>query len=128
MPADDPRLAATLAQLGWTLLQANQPADAEPVLRECLAIRHKKEPDAWNTFHTQSMLGSSLLGQKRYADAEPLLLGGYEGMKQRAAEIPLPGKDRVIEALERLVQLYDAWGKKDQADLWRTKLEDARKK
>jgi len=29
------------------------------------------------------MLGGSLLGQKRYAEAEPLLLSGYEGMKQR---------------------------------------------
>jgi hypothetical protein len=25
------------------------------------------------------------------------------------------------------VQLYDAWGKKDQADPWRKKLEEARK-
>jgi hypothetical protein len=26
--------------------------------------------------------------------------------------------------LERLVQLYDAWGKKDQADTWRQRLPD----
>ena len=30
---------------------------------------------------------------------------------------------RLTEALERLVQLYDAWGKKDKAEEWRKKLE-----
>jgi hypothetical protein len=30
------------------------------------------------------------------------------------------------EALERLVQLYDATGQKDKADEWRSKLEQAK--
>ena len=100
--------------------------DAEPVLRECLALREKQQPDAWTTFNTKSMLGAALLGQKKYADAEPLLLSGYEGMKEREAMIPPPGKVRLPEALERLVQLYDDWGKPDQAAEWRAKL-DAQK-
>ena len=29
------------------------------------------------------MLGEVLLNQKKYADAEPLLLSGYEGMTKR---------------------------------------------
>jgi len=33
-------------------------------------------PDDWLTFNTQSMLGGALLGRKRYADAEPLLVKG----------------------------------------------------
>ena len=48
------------------------------------------------------MLGGALLGQKKYAEAEPLLLAGYEGMKQREAKIPPEGKVRLTEALERL--------------------------
>ena len=74
------------------------------------------------TFHTKSLLGGSLLGQKNYSDAEPLLLAGYEGMKEREAKIPPQGKIRLTEALERLVQLYDAWGKTDEAAEWRKKL------
>ena len=31
------------------------------------------------------MLGEALLEQKKYPEAEPLLLSGYEGMKQREA-------------------------------------------
>jgi hypothetical protein len=31
-------------------------------------------------------------------------------------------KIRLTEAMQRLVQLYDAWGQKDKADEWRKKL------
>lgn len=43
-------------------------------------------------------------------------------MNEREAKIPAQGKPRLTEALERLVQLYDAWGKPDQAAEWRAKL------
>ena len=64
-----------------------------------------------------------MLGQQKYAEAEPLLLAGYVGMKQREAKIRAQGKVRLTEALERLVQLYDAWGKPEQAEQWRRELE-----
>ena len=115
--------AGELAALGLNLLRQKKWADAEGVLRESLALCEKKQPDAWNTFNTQSMLGGALLGQKKYADAEPLLAKGYEGMKQREKSIPPGGKVRLREALERLVQLYDALGKKDEAAKWRKELE-----
>jgi hypothetical protein len=123
--ADSPQYAGQLAALGDNLLQQKKPGEAEPVLRECLAIRAKKEPDAWTAFNTKSMLGGALLGQQKYADAEPLLLQTYEGMKQRADMIPKDGRARVTEALARLVQLYDAWGKPDEAAKWRKELEVA---
>jgi hypothetical protein len=63
------------------------------------------------------------LGQKKYAAAEPLLLAGYEGMKQREKTIPPPRRFRIPEAIERLVQLYEATDKKDDAAKWRKELE-----
>src|SRR5437660_10077870 len=105
LPADDPSLAGTLATLSLNLLRQQKPADAEPLLSECLAIRAKKEPDAWTTFNTKSMLGGALLGQKKYADAEPLLRAGYEGLKERAATILPEGKVRVTEDIQRLLGL-----------------------
>ena len=108
--------------LGATLLKESQYVEAESIVRECLAICEKTQPDAWTTFFTKSLLGGSLLGQKKYADAEPLLLAGYEGMKQREKKIPIQGKFCLTEAVERLVQLYDAWGQKEKADEWRMKL------
>jgi tetratricopeptide (TPR) repeat protein len=120
---DSLRYAGELATLGRSLLELRKWTDAESVVRECLAIREKQEPDAWTTFNATSMLGGALNGQKKRAEAEPLLVQGYEGMKQRAAKIPIAGKPRLAEALERLVQLYDAWGKPDQATRWRRELE-----
>jgi hypothetical protein len=106
--------AGELAQRGLGLLQQKKWGEAEPLLRESLAIRETAQPDAWTTFNTKSMLGGALLGQKKYADAEPLLLAGYAGMKQREATILPQGRPRLSEAVERLVQRYEALGKKDE--------------
>ena len=123
---DSPGYAGALAQLGHNVLHQKKWTDAEPLLRECLAIREKTQPDVWSTFNTKSLLGGALLGQKKYADAEPLLLAGYEGMKKREAKIPPQGKIRLTEALERLVQLYEATDNKDEAAKWRKELESSK--
>jgi hypothetical protein len=123
LPKDSAQLAGALAQTGLTLLQVQAYADAEPLLREGLAIREKTQPDVWNTFTAKSMLGGALMGQKKYADAEPLLVAGYDGMKRREATIPPQARDRLTEALERLVQLYEATAKPDQAARWSKELE-----
>jgi hypothetical protein len=104
------------------LIQQSQWAEAETILRECLAIRAKTQPDDWSTFSTRSVLGGCLLGQKKYAEAEPLILAGYEGLKAREAQIPAPSKPRLAEAAERVVRLYEAWGKPEQAAAWKARL------
>jgi serine/threonine protein kinase len=125
--ADSVLYATALASLGWNLLGQQKWTDAEAVLRDCLAIRRQKQPDAWQTFHSQSLLGGALLGRKHYAEAEPLLLQGYAGMKERAAQIPATSKIYLTEALERLVQLYDALEKTDEAAQWRKELDTHKK-
>jgi hypothetical protein len=66
-----------------------------------------------------SMLGGALLGQKKYAAAESLLLKGYEGMKQREKTIPPPGIIRIPEALDRLIEFSSATNKPDEVKKWR---------
>jgi tetratricopeptide (TPR) repeat protein len=121
-PADNLQRADELGAAAFTLLRLRAWAEAEPVLRECLAIRAKKLPDHWMTFYTRFVLGTALLGRKKYADAEPLLRQGYRGMRERAARVPPQGQVRLTEALERLVQLCDAMGRPDQAEAWRKEL------
>jgi hypothetical protein len=87
-----------------------------------VTIRAKKSPDDWLTFNSRSQVGGSLLGQKKYAEAEPLLLSADEGMKQREAAIPPQGKVRIQESLQRLVQLYEATGEPEKAAEWNKKL------
>ena len=43
-----------------------------------LRLFGNQQPDAWTTASAKR-----LLGEKRYAEAEPLLLSGYEELKQR---------------------------------------------
>jgi hypothetical protein len=107
------------------LLSQKKHADAEKLLRDCLAIREKGQPEVWTTFNTKSLLGEALLSQKKLAEAEPLLVQGYEGMEKRATTIPPQVKVRLKEALNRLVRLYEATGDKDQAAKWRAKLQEA---
>jgi serine/threonine protein kinase/tetratricopeptide (TPR) repeat protein len=102
-------------------------ADAEPLLRQALAIRQEKLPDDWATFDTRSLLGGILLDRENYAEAEPLLVSGYDGLEARAAKIPAPLKDRLPEAGKRVVALYEAWGKNDKAAEWRARLSSAAK-
>jgi hypothetical protein len=97
------------------LLSEENPGEAEWILRESLSIRERIQPNDWTTFDTKSLLGEALLDQEKFADAEPLLVSGYEGLKQRQDRIPSHERVRVTRAVGRLVKLYDAWGKKDQA-------------
>jgi len=119
---NDLRTAGAMASLGLNLLKQQKWTDAEPMLRECMAIREKGQPGVWSTFNARSMLGGSLLGQKKYAEAEPLVLSGYEGLNAREAKIPASGKSWLTEAGERVVKLYEEWGHPAEAREWRKKL------
>jgi tetratricopeptide (TPR) repeat protein len=121
--SESPDYAAALATLGLNLLEQSKWSDAEVVFHECIALRERLEPDAWTTFNAKSLLGAALLGQKKYSDAEPLLLAGYQGMKQRESKIPKEVKVRLAQALERLVQLYEATGKLNEAAKGRKEIE-----
>ncbi len=120
---DSPELAGVLATTGKQLLDLKSYSDAEPLLRECLAVREKLAPDAWTTFNAQSLLGAALVGQGQHAAAEPLLLSGYEGLEKTEPTIPPAAKHNLRDALERLVQLYAAWDKPAEAANWRNRLD-----
>jgi serine/threonine protein kinase/tetratricopeptide (TPR) repeat protein len=111
-----------LASLGLNLLKQQRHTEAEAILRECLANREKQQPGNWQRFNALSMLGGALLGQRKYAEAEPLLLQGYEGMQQHENKIPSDAKARMGEAIERIVHLYEATEQQEKARTWREKL------
>ncbi len=101
-------LGGELAVIGSMLLSGGAHVEAEAFLRECIKVREEVEPDAWVTFNARSMLGGALLGQKKYVEAEPLLIAGYQGMRERETTIPPAARARLAEALQRLVDLYES--------------------
>jgi eukaryotic-like serine/threonine-protein kinase len=116
--------AAALTLLGRIQVTRKAWAEAEPPLRQSLAIREAQDPNAGKTFVTKWLLGSALLGQKRYAEAEPLLRTGYEGLKARADKLSPFRKHYLSDALDRLISLAEETGKTVEAKAW--KVERAR--
>ncbi len=117
--AGSPGYANALGQRGLLQLESGMWAQAELTLRECLAIQESRQPDAWSTLNTRSVLGGALLGQKRYDEAGPLLRAGYEGMTRRADKIPLRYRLRVRDALDRLIAFAEVTNRADEVKAWK---------
>lgn len=108
-----------LTGLGANLMQQRKWEEAEKVLLDSLAVREKQEPQKWGTFNTRALVGHALLGQMKYAEAEAYLLKAYESMKAQESTVPTASKVVLAATLDRLVELYTAWDKKEQAEKYR---------
>ena len=112
-------MGVILSGLGSAELKSGAFADAEPHLREGLAILEKLAPKSLAAANCRSELGGVLLHRKDYAEAEPLLLSSVAEMKRREKPIPPGRRDRLTNALDRLIDFYTATNKPDEATKWR---------
>jgi serine/threonine protein kinase/tetratricopeptide (TPR) repeat protein len=119
-----PHLAGSLCQLASVLAEEARFTDAEALALEALTLQDKALPYDWWTFTARTIVGSSLLDQKKYAEAEPLLLAGYEGMKPPGTKVPAGRWPYLRTALKNLVQLYQATERPAQATEWKKKLDE----
>jgi tetratricopeptide (TPR) repeat protein len=118
-PTDRETLAAALTESGRSRLTAGDWTAAESLLREALAIREVERPQHWLTAEVRSLLGGTMLGQKKAAEAAPLLRSGYDGMARSAAAIPLVDRPRLAEALDRLIAAGEAAGTTAEVAAWK---------
>jgi serine/threonine protein kinase/tetratricopeptide (TPR) repeat protein len=116
-PVDGPTWVAVTAATARKLVADRDYAAAEAILRECVAVRGTRHPDRRATAALNALLGEALLGQRKHADAEPLLLSAY-GTLRREVETAPACRVELTGVVETLVQLYHAWGKQDKADEW----------
>ncbi len=116
---EHPATAASKADLAEAYVSEGKFTESEPLAREALAFQVTKEPDNWQHFWAESLLGASLAGEKRYVEAEPLLLEGYRGMVERKDSMPVPKLRDLDCAREWIVQMYVASGKPQKANEWR---------
>jgi eukaryotic-like serine/threonine-protein kinase len=119
---DHPVTATTLASMGKLRLRQQRYSDAAALLQEALAVQEKKAPNGWVRYNTESLLGSALVAQGKYDEAEPLLVSALQGLFEQKANIPHGSRTALNEAGERIVQLYEQWGKPEKAAAWRGKL------
>jgi tetratricopeptide (TPR) repeat protein len=118
---EDPFTLRALVGVGFCRLQLKNYADAEPVLREALRIWEKNNPNSWQRFRLQSLLGVTLAGLKRNAEAEPLLLSGYQGLVERKTSLSAANRPNIELAAGRLAQFYEDSGNPGKAAEWRAK-------
>jgi eukaryotic-like serine/threonine-protein kinase len=119
--AEHPNTLDVMASLGEVEIQQEKYALAEPLLREALAA-WEAGPNSWRRYYGQGLVGASLSGQKRYAEAEPLLLSGYQGLLERQSAIPAGARRVVSEAGLRIAQFYREWGQPEKAREWEEKV------
>jgi eukaryotic-like serine/threonine-protein kinase len=122
--SEHPETMQWAADLALAYLSQGKFLESERLSREILAFNRKKQPDDWQRFRAMSLLGASLAGRKKYAEAEPLLLEGHQGMAERQGRLGWMGaaNSRYLDrARGWIVQLYEAWGKPERAAEWRKK-------
>ena len=119
--SEHPDTMASAASLALAYQSQGKFAESEALAHEAVEFNRKRQPDDWQRFDAESLLGASLAGQKKYAEAEPLLLEGYQGIAGRKDRIDVQDWYHVDLARERIVQLYQAWGKPAKAAEWRKK-------
>ena len=111
-PTENISYSTAQKRLGLILNKTGRSSEGESYIRQALSIvTHLLAPGNQYIARTQEALGECLTTQKRYAEAEPLLLESYRVIKSTAGE----QGPRTIEARQNLKTLYEAWHKPEKA-------------
>ncbi len=107
------------------LMEQGRFDEASEVLRACLALRRKTLPEGhWLIADTKSRLGSAIAEGGGFVEAEALLLDSCAALKRNH----LVASDRINQAVQRIIRLYESWGKPEKASEWRKQLEKEEEK
>src|SRR5690606_3760428 len=116
LPESHLAVSTAMGVLGRSLGQMDSLAEGEAYLRESLALRRRNLPEGhWVIASSESILGAHLALAGRFREAESLLLPA----EQQLAAIRGEEAAVVSDARARLVRLYEAWGREDDAARWR---------
>jgi tetratricopeptide (TPR) repeat protein len=118
-----PATLACLTSLAKVRLAQHRYAEAESLLREALGAGATFRAYVWQLAERRSLLGLAVMERGRFAEAEPLLVEGYRGLAERRSAVPAAVS--VPEAGQRIVRLYNEWGKSDAARQWSAELQAA---
>jgi tetratricopeptide (TPR) repeat protein len=127
---DHQLIAIYTLNLASISLALGEPAAAEPLIRDGLRIRLRSpqmvpnrrrivSDDDWSIGAAKSLLGAALIARAQYSEAEAVLLEARRDLEA----LPSPATRDVHATLRRLVDLYTAWRKPEEAARYRTLLE-----
>jgi tetratricopeptide (TPR) repeat protein len=112
-PPHDHRVINARAGRAVAITRLGDVQTGENELRNALELRRQaSSADDLSVATVESALGECLTAQRRFDEAESLLLPASETLKRR-----LPADDsRVAETRTRLAGLYESWGKPELAE------------
>jgi serine/threonine protein kinase/tetratricopeptide (TPR) repeat protein len=119
LPEGHPYIARSLYALGIAALARGDAVAAEPPLRECVEIRRGAFPEGhWKIACVSSALGEALTELEEYEEAESLLLPSLPILEETRS----PQHKDTRATWDRIIELYDVWGKPEQAAEYRARL------
>ncbi|MBI4906910.1 MAG: serine/threonine protein kinase [Acidobacteria bacterium] len=118
---EDPRTMESVADLTLAYLSQRKFAESEPLAREAMDITIRKQPGSWERFYAAALLGASLSGQKKYEQAEPLLLEGHRGLETLKDKAGAQERSQMARVREWIIELYQASGRTVNAAEWQQK-------
>lgn len=112
-------VASTLTELAAVLVEKGAPEEALPLLERALDIRATDyAPTDALMAATNVVYGHALARLARFEEAESLLLGSIGPLTATGGT----SRRRARRALEWTAELYDEWGRPDEALRWREQL------
>ena len=114
-----PAISTAMAVLGRVLGRMDSLEAGGRWLRESLAVRQANYPKGhWLIASSESILGEHLVLEKRFAEAEQRLLSSEQKLlAARGEDAPV-----IQDARNRIVKLYETWGKPAETAQWRGRL------
>jgi len=116
---DHPTVGESACKLAEVVCGEGNFAEAEELFEHALAIdRATFGEDSWRAAITTSRLGECRIRQGLFSESEALLLSSHTVLSSAYDD----HNPRTVAVTRRLVDLYEAWDRPDQAETWRRRL------
>ncbi|MCP4546645.1 MAG: tetratricopeptide repeat protein [bacterium] len=115
---EHPNVAIGMNDLANLLEKKGHYSAAEALIRDALEILRMtfpRNPNHWRIINAESVLGACLSGLGHHAEAETILLRTYPILKKEKGARSFYAND----ALQRIVDLYEAWDRPQEAAIYR---------
>jgi tetratricopeptide (TPR) repeat protein len=114
-----PQVASALQGLAGMLVRDGRTDEALAVYLEALRLNREILPeDGWDVARLVRNIGDFLRGASRFQEAEGVLLEHYTRLKQ----LSRPSAAMEYEASRQLLEVYGAWDKPNQVEVWKQKV------
>ncbi len=119
LPPNHPHIAQSVTLLVGVLNNVGKTEEAEQLIRASIeSLRRVHHEGEIHIAFSESVLGDNLVRQGRFDEAEPILLRSHEIILAKTKNEGWAG----VESFMRLVKLYNAWEKPEQAAPYRDAL------